>query len=422
MQTVNFQCDHCGKLMAVGANYLGQQVRCPHCQHVVLAPAVPPAPIPPALEPAPPVFMDPDITFKMPPPEPTFLPPPAPLLPELPVPEPSAPIPEETAPLAPMPVPAPEVETPAPVTEEPAPFQPFADDAIPGLPNDSFSTSSTTPITRPARQARSSGALWFLLLPLASYAILATILLIILAIKLNNTTTPTLLDKIPDLDGDNPGVKKRGELHHWQGNDKLTRLPLPSSLRTPLGQTLTVGALEVTPTKVVQTKVAYYDEKAPNKPWPCEYDSLVLHLRLRNTASDYAFTPLDNYFDRKYHPSTGDVKPFTQLEIGERVFYGGPAEWYSRNRKGDNHTDRQWLKGRKDFDEEGLGPGQTMKTFVCTDGNDANVVVAAAEFQGAFLWRVHLRRGLVNVKGKDVSATAVVGVQFTRQDIDKVAE
>src|SRR5208282_1308015 len=58
MQTVNFLCGHCGKLMAVGSDYLGQQVRCPHCQQVVLAPSVPPAPIPPA-----PVFMDPNITF-----------------------------------------------------------------------------------------------------------------------------------------------------------------------------------------------------------------------------------------------------------------------------------------------------------------------------------------------------------------------
>src|SRR5437763_1339138 len=42
MQTTNFQCGHCGNLMAVTANMLGQQVRCPNCQQVVLAPA--PAP------------------------------------------------------------------------------------------------------------------------------------------------------------------------------------------------------------------------------------------------------------------------------------------------------------------------------------------------------------------------------------------
>src|SRR3954468_5525969 len=39
MQTVNFQCGHCGNLMGVSVEFLGQQVRCPHCQQVVVAPA-----------------------------------------------------------------------------------------------------------------------------------------------------------------------------------------------------------------------------------------------------------------------------------------------------------------------------------------------------------------------------------------------
>ena len=46
MQTVNFQCGNCNNLMAVGAEHLGRQVRCPHCQAVVVAPAAAPAPSP----------------------------------------------------------------------------------------------------------------------------------------------------------------------------------------------------------------------------------------------------------------------------------------------------------------------------------------------------------------------------------------
>ena len=38
MQTVNFQCGHCGKLLAVQRQHLGQQVRCPSCQQIVVAP------------------------------------------------------------------------------------------------------------------------------------------------------------------------------------------------------------------------------------------------------------------------------------------------------------------------------------------------------------------------------------------------
>ncbi len=41
METLTFQCGHCNKLMAVGTAHLGQQVRCPHCQQVVVAPSQP---------------------------------------------------------------------------------------------------------------------------------------------------------------------------------------------------------------------------------------------------------------------------------------------------------------------------------------------------------------------------------------------
>ncbi len=39
MQTVNFNCSFCEKMMAVGLNLLGRNVRCPHCKQVVQAPA-----------------------------------------------------------------------------------------------------------------------------------------------------------------------------------------------------------------------------------------------------------------------------------------------------------------------------------------------------------------------------------------------
>ena len=49
METVNFQCGNCGKLMAVSLAALGQQVHCPHCRQIVLAPAPNPAVPSPAL-------------------------------------------------------------------------------------------------------------------------------------------------------------------------------------------------------------------------------------------------------------------------------------------------------------------------------------------------------------------------------------
>jgi phage FluMu protein Com len=38
METVQLQCGHCQKLMAVGVAHLGKQVQCPHCHQVVQVP------------------------------------------------------------------------------------------------------------------------------------------------------------------------------------------------------------------------------------------------------------------------------------------------------------------------------------------------------------------------------------------------
>src|SRR5262245_59722957 len=54
MQTVTFNCPHCGNLMAVGLNLLGRNVRCPHCKQVVRAPASLNEPAAPTPTPAPP--------------------------------------------------------------------------------------------------------------------------------------------------------------------------------------------------------------------------------------------------------------------------------------------------------------------------------------------------------------------------------
>src|SRR5262249_1684511 len=151
-----------------------------------------------------------------------------------------------------------------------------------------------------------------------------------------------------------------------------------------LGQTLQVGDLEVRPVKVELRKVGVLDENHPRAEL-CPHESLVLTLRLRNSAPDYRFTPLDNYFDRKYDyfidPRKNRVgaQPLTLLEVGGgQRFFGGPAEWFPRKRRRDDKTDRQWIAapGRKNVDDEGLAPGATLETVVCTDGADPRVAAA----------------------------------------------
>jgi hypothetical protein len=84
MQTVNFNCPHCGNLMAVGTNLLGRNVRCPHCKQVVQAPAAAGEPmIAPTLPPQQPVYTPPPPVHAPPPQAPVITPaPPAPV-PEL---------------------------------------------------------------------------------------------------------------------------------------------------------------------------------------------------------------------------------------------------------------------------------------------------------------------------------------------------
>src|SRR5205807_9415710 len=60
-EPVNFRCGNCGNLMDVEDQFLGQPVRCPHCQQIVQTQAPLPAPAPTA-----PGVLTPEITFTVP--------------------------------------------------------------------------------------------------------------------------------------------------------------------------------------------------------------------------------------------------------------------------------------------------------------------------------------------------------------------
>ncbi len=230
-------------------------------------------------------------------------------------------------------------------------------------------------------------------------------------------------DKMPDV-GDDPGVRrgKRVNLTDKFRSPELATLPLAESLCTTLGKPLRIGDLQVTPNRVERKRVSVVVESS--KPEPCKHDSLVLYLDLKNLSSEYAFAPLDNYFDRYWRPGTDMIPPLTLLEVGDRYrCYGGPAHWYPR---GDRANRREWVKGRRD-QADLLQPGEEKEMFVCTDGEDDAAAALlfgdqpGEEYHGPFLWRVRVRRGLVRFQNKDYSATAVIGVRFTDSDIRQAA-
>jgi hypothetical protein len=479
MQTVNFQCGNCGKLMAVAVQFLGQQVRCPHCQQVVVAPAAnanAPAPAP-APVPAPAPAPDPMLgLFSSPVPEVTFQSlsseqaddifsprsetddalfgqAEGPRL-ELPREEspPFSPIEPRAQAPAPAPdlAPAPDIPLESTIPENPA-INPdgFGQTiSFPGQdgqtsPSEAATLAPESPIApwlsgdtgagvtagvtegealapTPVRKPRDeSGRInWFIplvFIPLVLYAVLATAAAGFLYLRFQ-TRPPDLFDRMPDVEGDATGIRyPAGRVLRFKRKDATAKLP--AHLRVKLKDTLQIGDLEVTPKMVERKRVGVFARG--KKAEPCQGDSLVLTLNLKNTSDEYAFTPLDNFFDRHWD-GAGEIAPLTVLVAGPARFFGGPAKWFPRDSK--KQHDREWvdLAGRKDFDGTGLAPGASGEYQICTDGDDASVMgrlYGRQRYTGELLWRVHLRRGLVPHKGKQVPATAVIGVEFTLDQV-----
>ncbi len=415
MQTVNFPCGHCGKLMAVSTEHLGQQVRCPNCQQVVLAPPnleIPPPPAPlPALHV--PSGEAPDSIFALPgqdsddvlggqkelpqvefPPEPASVPvnPPAftfgePELSDAPA-EPD----EGTTPIVPEGIQPSREGTPV---------------ELEGADLPSFK-KPVPPVRR-----SSGGSPWFMLLvvvPLISYSILATIAIVVLLQR----EPPHPLEVLPDLQGDHKGGASRKDNKVSSLKMPPAEQDLPPKLRVPLGATLAIGDLEVTPLSVDRRRVSYAmqgKELAKGR-----YDSLALTLRLHNRSTDVTFYPLDRFFQREYDGKS--VIPYTYLEMGKSRFFGGPIKWLPRSDVHYEWIDQQSL-------DQVLKPGETLETFVCTNP-DKDVTAALDKYDGPLLWRVQVRRGLVKWKPpeheeREDSACAVIGVEFHSSDVKNLS-
>jgi hypothetical protein len=292
-------------------------------------------------------------------------------------------------------------------------------------------------LTTPVRKHRDDAERinWFIplvFIPLVLYAVLATAAAGFLYLQFHSRPK-SLWEQFPDVDGDTPGVrsKPKGGVNLQFPREEAIK-PLPDHLHVKLGETLRLGDLEVTPIRVRRERVKVFTEGF-DQPEPCGYDSLVLTLKFRNLADDYAFTPLDNYFDRHWDNQLSSV-PLTMLVAGPTRFFGGPARWYPLKQDARTRERREWvaLPGRKNVDLVGLAPGESTETCICTDGGrsgDPPPAVAAHLFgtnasgkrvrepySGKLLWRVQVRRGLIEYKGKNRPAVAVIGVDFSSKD------
>jgi hypothetical protein len=393
---MNLQCGNCGQLMAVDPDHLGREVECPHCQHIVQAPPAADVTVtPPAPASWEPVFNVPSAAQR----EDIFTPldeasgddvfgttPSRPVV-EMP-PEPGAA--GTTEMLEPSPVewepapPAPPVDStvtfmtadqapPAPM-EFPAAAGPLAADA--DHPSAESLPSTPRPPRRPATSSTLGPLLMIFLIPYA----LVTTGYIAWHLYNQNKATFDPLERLPDPKPGNGGARRISP-----------HSPLPTKLKTSLGQPLRVGDLEVTPLSVQRSADGL----------------LTLHLKLRNVSQDVVFKPVlpnDAYLKNNNKLDTG---PYTYLHAGSKRLYGLGPEWDTK-------------PPRKDDDpfEGTLRPGEEMTVVFRSRQDDRREVAqAAAADQGSLVWRVQLRRGLVAVRDTEVSATAVIGVEFDPQAI-----
>src|SRR5579871_1718122 len=416
MQTVNFSCGHCGNLMAVALELLGQHVRCPHCQQVVVAPSAT-APTAPPPEPPPAVPPEPEAyTFSSPAAqeEDIFAPkevhedlfadskpatleiPAEPSWPNSPV-QSSAPPPGDSPPEQPRqePVPAPAGPNPlafGAAANHTADAVGHASTATEGMLNGDSATRLTSEAPAPAddRMAvrrvkeRGNGAV-IVLIFLIPYALLMTGVAVYFYWNAAQQHHP--LEFLPDWPGEHPGATRKGQEKVSSVYERVTpESPLPARLRVGLHKTLRIGSLEVTPEKVEKKKVVFCYDPPKYKPEPSSADALVLTLHLKNVSRDEVFYPTDPGFEARWTP--GQPKPYTFLELGSKKFFGGAIDWELTARKpGPKGAAREYVQGQE-FDNQPLEPGAQRDTVVCTDPNNDEVTQTLQKNSGPLLWRV----------------------------------
>jgi hypothetical protein len=151
---------------------------------------------------------------------------------------------------------------------------------------------------------------------------------------------------------------------------------------------------------------------------------LILVLDVKNVSTDTTLYPDDPAFSRAFDPN--QPPPYTRLQIGPDFYYG-PIAWPLEPEIKD-----AYLNGFRPSVEP-LGPGQERKVVVpvaphgmVTAGKESAVQALDSDRvkkqDPTLLWRVQLRRGFVRAttddgREVDVSATAVIGVEFKADQI-----
>ncbi|MCI0639694.1 MAG: hypothetical protein L0Y72_05350 [Gemmataceae bacterium] len=379
METVQIQCGSCGKVMAVQVEHLGAQVHCPHCQAIVQAPTENNAPRASGSDGADYPGIDSreiesiftpgqgDELFEEPSDKPLVELPPDPSSAEDSIESPTL----ETTSL-------PHLMLPLPAAPELAPPWSSAT-AAQDQPADRFEDSAQlpTPETPPTvvkvAAAKRSLLVPYLLIFLIPYALIATGVIAYLLYNQSKNYDP--LEHLPD------PKPKEGPRHKVKHDS-----PLSGKLKIRFAESLRVGDMEMTPVKVEAV----------------DDTELALYLRVRNLSTEYLIHPMSDEFLRY---AKGRELPYTYLDWSQKKLFGGFLQFF----KDDEPTSAE------------LAPGQSALVKITTVSEFKNDVPKILKSGEDLVWRVQVRRGFVDVRGKQISATTVIGVEFNAKSIQRAS-
>jgi hypothetical protein len=238
------------------------------------------------------------------------------------------------------------------------------------------------------------------------YAALMTLLAIYgLFIKSGERLDPGHpLSTIPDSFGEfDPVSRKQVSQYKFPVDGEL-----PANQRAGLGGKIEIGQLAIEPVKLESRPLKVITEGKQEKPLMKTLPkALVMQLRITNTSGEFSIFPMDPALTRK---ARIDDKPATRLVVGKQIFYGGGIEWpvaTNVKRKYEEQQEKDWTP---------LKPGESRDYVVFTD-SDRQILKAVTDLNDTILWRVQVRRGLIQFKGKDIPVTAMIGVEFKSSDV-----
>ena len=231
-----------------------------------------------------------------------------------------------------------------------------------------------------------------ILFALGGYAILVTVLCVLLLSLLAKARNASRLESLPDVPPEPP--------------NKMTIIPvnaeLPPGHTLSLGENRRFGNLRVEPLQVTRGPVQFaYTGNNQEEGFKTD-PVLMLWVRLTNESQDQAFVPLDG--DLLFRRSRDGQRSNNFIIEKSRKSQGSPCVLV--------HYDELLKSGDWTLSEQQLGrtlqPGESLETYIPTVEENID------RLAGDLLWRIQLRKGLSPSGG---GVTTLVEVAFPADQI-----